>query len=112
MNILIWHVHGSWTTAFVQGPHRYLIPTLPERGPWGGGRPAAWEWPASAIEIGPQQLADEPIDLVVLQRPEEFELAARWTRRTPGRDVPAVYLEHNAPGRPGRQQPAPGGRPR
>ena len=97
MNILIWHVHGSWTTAFVQGPHRYLIPTLPERGPWGGGRPAAWEWPASAIETGPQQLADEPIDLVVLQRPGEFELAARWTRRTPGRDVPAVYLEHNAP---------------
>ena len=45
MNVLIWHVHGSWTTAFVQGPHRYLLPTLPERGPWGGGRPAAWDWP-------------------------------------------------------------------
>ena len=26
MNILIWHVHGAWTTAFVQGKHRYLIP--------------------------------------------------------------------------------------
>jgi hypothetical protein len=22
VNILIWHVHGSWTTAFVQGLHR------------------------------------------------------------------------------------------
>jgi hypothetical protein len=33
----------------------------------------------------------------VLQRPEEAELAARWLGRTPGRDVPAVYLEHNAP---------------
>lgn len=97
MNILIWHVHGSWTTAFVHGPHRYLIPTLPERGQWGGGRPAAWDWPASAVETAPEQLADEPVDVVVLQRPEELELARRWLRRTPGRDVPAVYLEHNAP---------------
>lgn len=97
MNILVWHVHGSWTTAFVQGAHRYLLPTLPERGPWGGGRPAAWDWPAAAVEVSPEQLVDEPVDVVVLQRPEEVELAARWLGRTPGRDVPAVFLEHNAP---------------
>ncbi len=97
MNILVWHVHGSWTTAFVQGVHRYLIPTLPERGPWGGGRPAAWDWPASAVEVSPTELAGTDVDVVVLQRPEEFELAQRWLHRTPGRDVPAVYVEHNTP---------------
>ena len=32
MNILLWHVHGSWTTSFVQGKHRYLIPVNAERG--------------------------------------------------------------------------------
>jgi hypothetical protein len=108
MNILLWHVHGSWTTAFVQGRHRYLLPTLPERGPWGGGRPAAWDWPATAVEISPEQLADEPVDVLVLQRPEELELAARWLRRRPGRDVPTVYLEHNAPTGPaaGSRHPA------
>lgn len=97
MNVLIWHVHGSWTTAFVQGTHRYLLPTLPERGPWGGGRPAAWDWPASAVEVSPAELADAPVDAVVLQRPEEADLAAEWLGRVPGRDLPAVYLEHNAP---------------
>jgi Glycosyl transferases group 1 len=97
VNVLIWHVHGSWTTAFVQGPHRYLLPTLPERGPWGGGRPAAWDWPASAEEIDPERLAEEPVDVVVLQRPEEWDLAERWLRRRPGRDVPVVFVEHNAP---------------
>src|ERR687889_656081 len=97
VNVLVWHVHGSWTTAFVQGPHRYLLPTLPERGPWGGGRPAAWDWPASAVEVGPAELAGADVDVVVLQRPEELELAERWLRRRPGRDVPAVFLEHNAP---------------
>jgi hypothetical protein len=97
VNILVWHVHGSWTTAFVQGPHHYLLPTLPERGPFGGGRPAAWDWPPSAIETSPGELADADVDAVVLQRPEEFELAQRWLGRTPGRDLPAVYLEHNTP---------------
>jgi hypothetical protein len=97
VNILIWHVHGSWTTAFVQGPHRYLLPTLPEGGAWGGGRPAAWDWPASAVEVPVDELADTPVDVVVLQRPEEAELATRWLGRVPGRDVPAIYLEHNAP---------------
>src|SRR5262249_61183606 len=40
-----------------------------------------------------------PIDVVILQRPEELHgLAECWLGgRRPGRDVPAVYLEHNAP---------------
>ena len=97
MNVLVWHVHGSWTTAFVEGRHHYLVPTLPERGPWGGGRPAAWDWPATAVEISPDELADADVDVVVLQRPEEVELAERWLGRRPGRDVAAVFLEHNAP---------------
>jgi Glycosyl transferases group 1 len=97
VKILVWHVHGSWATAFVQGRHRYLLPTLPERGPWGGGRPAAWDWPASAVEVSPAELGDAEVDVVVLQRPEEWELAERWLGRRPGRDVPAVYVEHNAP---------------
>jgi hypothetical protein len=97
VNVLVWHVHGSWSTSFVQGRHRYLVPTLPERGPWGGGRPAAWDWPASAVEISPAELADADVDVVVLQRPEEIELAERWLGRRPGRDVAAVFLEHNAP---------------
>ena len=99
LRILHWHVHGSWTTAFVQGRHTYLLPVLPERGPWGGGRPAAWDWPASAVETGPEELRDTAadIDVVVLQRPEEIELCTRWTGRRPGVDVPAVWVEHNTP---------------
>lgn len=98
MNILLWHVHGSWTTAFVQGPHTYLVPVLPGRGPDGLGRAETFPWPASVREVPPEQLRETPVDLVVLQRPHEAELAQRWLGgRRPGRDVPAVYLEHNAP---------------
>ena len=99
MNVFIWHVHGSWTTAFVQGAHRYLVPVLPDRGPDGRGRARTWEWPASVAEVTPAEAAAAGVDVVVLQRPEELNgLAEAWLGgRRPGRDIPAVYVEHNAP---------------
>ncbi|MET9696787.1 glycosyltransferase [Streptomyces sp. NPDC006529] len=97
MNILLWHVHGSWTTAFVQGPHSYLVPVTPDRGPDGLGRARTFDWPDAVREVAPDELRRTPVDLVVLQRPHEWELAERWLGRRLGRDVPVVYLEHNAP---------------
>ena len=99
MRVLLWHVHGSWTTAFVQGRHEYLIPVTADRGPDGLGRARTWSWPASAVEITRQEAAEAEVDMVVLQRPHELEgLAAEWLGgRRPGREVAAVYLEHNAP---------------
>lgn len=97
MNILVWHVHGSWLTSFVQGPHTYLLPVTPDRGPDGLGRARTWNWPASVLERTPGELRASDIDLVVLQRPHEWELAHAWTGRRPGTDVPAVYVEHNSP---------------
>ena len=98
MRILVWHVHGSWTTAFVQGPHEYLVPVLPDRGPDGRGRARTWEWPASVRELGPDALRQSEPDLAVLQRPHELDLVEQWTGRRPGHQLPAVYLEHNTPG--------------
>ena len=97
MRVLLWHVHGSWTTAFVAGNHEYLIPVLPDRGPDGLGRARTWDWPAAAREVTPAQLRDEQIDVVVLQRMRDLDLVREWLGREPGRDLPAVFLEHNAP---------------
>ena len=99
MRVLLWHVHGAWTTSFVHGPHTYLVPVLPGRGPDGRGRARTYEWPANAVEVTPAETATTPVDVVVLQRPEELGgLAERWLGgRRPGRDLPAVYVEHNAP---------------
>lgn len=98
MKVLIWHVHGSWTTSFVQGSHDYLMPVLPGRGPDGRGRAQTWDWPASVAEVSPAQLRDEQVDVVIYQRPSDLVLAEEWLGgRKPGRDFAAVYLEHNAP---------------
>jgi hypothetical protein len=98
MRILLWHVHGGWMDGFVQGRHTYLLPTDPSRGPWGlgrGGRP----WPPSSIEVDTGALSNEEIDIVVLQRPDELGAVERLTGRRPGRDLAAVFLEHNTPKR-------------
>jgi glycosyltransferase involved in cell wall biosynthesis len=99
VRILLWHVHGAWTTAFVNGAHEYLVPVLPDRGPDGRGRARTYVWPEAAVEVTPEEAAATEVDVVVLQRPHELEgLAERWLGgRRPGRDVPAVYVEHNAP---------------
>ena len=98
MRIFLWHVHGSWTTALVQGTHEYLFPVVPGRGPDGRGRARTWDWPESAVEVTPDEAAGAEVDVVLLQRPEELELCERWLGgRRPGFDVPAVYVEHNAP---------------
>jgi hypothetical protein len=95
VRILLWHVHGSWTTAFVQGCHEYLLPLVPDRGPDGRGRARTWEWPQSAIEVTREEARDARVDAVILQRPVELERSARaWLG---DRRVPTIYVEHNAP---------------
>lgn len=94
-NVLLWHVHGSWTESFVQGMHHYLLPVNSGRDADGRGL-CGRRWPRAG-EVDIHQLAHAPIDIAVLQRPEELELMTTWTGRRPGIDVPAVYVEHNAP---------------
>ncbi len=98
MNIFLWHVHGAWTTAFVHGDHDYFVPVTPDRGPDGRGRAQTYAWPDRVREVSPTQARDLDVDVILLQRPVELHaLAAQWLGRVPGRDLPAVYVEHNAP---------------
>jgi glycosyltransferase involved in cell wall biosynthesis len=89
----------------VQGPHHYLVPVLPGRGPDGMGRARTWDWPPSVEEITPEDAPDAAVDVMILQRPHEVDLAARWLRRRPGVDVPVIYLEHNTPPDPTGEAP-------
>ncbi len=95
MRVLHWHVHGAWSTAFVQGPHDYLVPVVPGRGPDGRGRARTYDWPdvgarghagAAGRRAGRRGRAAAPA------RPG----AGRRAGSAAGR-VPAVYVEHDCP---------------
>lgn len=77
-------------SAFVSGRHRYLLPVLPESG-HGGRRP---HWPASVVEVTPDDRRLDDVDVIVHQRTDELTLVKRWIGQ---RRVPAVFVEHNTP---------------
>jgi hypothetical protein len=99
VRVLLWHVHGSYTTALVRGGHDYFVPRLPDRGPDGRGRALTWDWPSNVVEVTPGEAAELDLDAVIMQRPKELHgLCEMWLGgRRPGRDLVAIYLEHNAP---------------
>jgi glycosyltransferase involved in cell wall biosynthesis len=90
VRILLWHVHGAWTTSFVQGRHEYVVPVVPGRGPDGVGIAQTYDWPDSVTELPLESLREETFDAVIYQRPHELELL-------PPGDAAAFYVEHNAP---------------
>jgi len=79
VRILLWHVHGSWTTAFVQGGHEYVVPVTPDRGADGLGRARTWTWPTNVVELPPQDLPDlDPARAVTDVVDAAQRLVARW----------------------------------
>jgi len=90
MRILLWHVHGSWTHAFVQGGHDYLVPGPPD-GLGLAGRP----WRAKEVRLS--ELDSESVDVAVVQRVEELSQVPAG--------IPVVYLEHNTPRAPAEEHP-------
>ncbi len=90
MRILLWHVHGAWTTAFVQGPHEYVVPVTPDRGPDGVGIARTYAWPDTVTEVPLEDLDEHEFDAIIYQRPHELELR-------PPRGERLIYVEHNAP---------------
>ena len=99
MRVLLWHVHGSWTTAFVQGRHTYLVPLSARPRP-GRPRPGTDVGLAGVRRRGARSPAPRRADR--RRRPAaaaEEGSTAKLAGRTPGADLPAVYVEHNAPRR-------------
>ncbi|MCV7198673.1 hypothetical protein H7J74_19635 [Mycobacterium angelicum] len=108
-NVLVWHVHGSWTQALVAGRHRYLIPVAADHGADGLGL-AGRSWP-NAREVALEDLRHCDIDVVVLQRPREAALlgpvcgspggsgSSRGVRRAQ-RAAPACRAQPPSAGRP------------
>jgi hypothetical protein len=78
--------------AFIRGDHSYVVPTESPRESWGFG-PGGVAWPSNVTEIAVSSIGAADVDVIVLQRLEELELAAPLLRA----GVPAVFVEHNAP---------------
>jgi hypothetical protein len=91
VRILVWNDHGGWLDAFIRGRHSYLLPVATD------ADKERDRWPANVEEVTPGELRERDIDVVVLQRLEEFAQVQQLLDRKAGTGIPAIFVEHNTP---------------
>ncbi|MGQ9681935.1 MAG: glycosyltransferase [Anaerolineae bacterium] len=97
LNILTWHVHGSYLNNLVQVPHNWYLPTKPGRPPGYGGKGATFQWPDWVHEVPAEEVRNLKLDVVLYQSlpnyaEDQFQILTPEQRR-----LPRIYLEHNVP---------------
>ncbi len=96
LNVLTWHVHGSYMQSLAAVPVRWVLP-YEEGRPGYGGRSAGFRWSSNVVEVPVHELPSCSFDAVVYQHLDHYQRdrAALLTSRQ--RESPAVYIEHDPP---------------
>jgi hypothetical protein len=94
LNILIWHIHGSYLDAITSIPHNWYLPIKDGPGGYGGRR---WSSPDYVREVPWDRVRDLDLDLIIFQSPRNWEEDQYEILTEEQRRLPRVYLEHNTP---------------
>ena len=97
LNVLVWQIHGSYLNTLVQAPHRFYLPTKPDKSEGYGGRGPTYLWPPDTVDVPAKEVRALDLDLVVYQTPKNFFEDALEVLSSEQRALPAIYLEHNTP---------------
>ncbi len=97
LNILVWHVHGSYLNSLARLDHTLYLPVRAGRPEGYGGRGATFDLPDNAIEVPADRVADLDLYLVIYQTPRNLEQDGPELLAGRERDLPTIYLEHNTP---------------
>jgi len=97
LNILTWHIHGSYLNTLARIDHNWYLPIKPGRPEGYGGRGPTFNLPDYVYEVPAELVRDLKLDLVIYQSPknyleDQFELLTDEQR-----SLPKIYLEHNTP---------------
>jgi Glycosyl transferases group 1 len=96
LDVLTWHVHGSYLLSLSRAPVRWILPV--DHGRFGySGRTAGFPWPENVVEIPVTELRDRRFDVVVYQHREHYERDRETVLTTTQRHAPAVFVEHDPP---------------
>lgn len=97
LNILIWHIHGSYLNTLARIEANWYLPVKPGKPEGYGGRGPTFDLPDYVREVPAAQVRDLKLDLIIYQTPknyaeDQFEILSEEQRR-----LPKIYLEHNTP---------------
>jgi len=97
LNILIWHIHGSYLNTLARLEHNWYLPVKPARNEGYGGRGPTFDLPDYVREVPAEEVRNLNLDLIIFQSPKNYE-EDQYEILTPAqRTLPKIYLEHNTP---------------
>ncbi|HEU5433260.1 MAG TPA: glycosyltransferase [Thermomicrobiales bacterium] len=97
LNILIWHIHGSYLNALARIEHDWWLPVKPGKPEGYGGRGPTFDLPDWMREVPAERVRDLELDLVIHQTPKNLEIDGPEILSDRQRALPRIYLEHNTP---------------
>lgn len=97
LNILIWHIHGSYLNTLARIEHNWYLPVKPGRPEGYGGRGPTFDLPDYVGEVAAEDVKRLPLDLIIYQTPKNYYEDAEEILTPEQRRLPRIYLEHNTP---------------
>src|SRR5215210_4213819 len=94
LNILIWHIHGSYLNALGALDHNWYLPVMPDGT---GRRGPAFVGHERMIEVPAAEVRGLDLDLIIFQSPKNYEEDQFAILSEEQRRLPKIYLEHNTP---------------
>jgi hypothetical protein len=98
LDVLTWHVHGSYLLSLSRTPVRWFLPVDTGR-PGYGGRTPGFPWPENVVEIPVSEVRSRRFDVVVYQHHDHYEQDRIELLSPAQRDRPAIFIEHDPPRR-------------
>lgn len=97
LNILIWHIHGSYLNSLARIEHNWYLPVKAGRPEGYGGRGPTFDLPEYVRETPAERVRELPLDLIIYQTPKNYFEDAEEILSAEQRRLPGIYLEHNTP---------------
>jgi hypothetical protein len=97
LNILIWHIHGSYLNTLARIEHNWYLPVKPGKPEGYGGRGPTFDLPPYVREVPAEEVRRLRLDLIIYQTPKNLTEDAEEILSPEQRRLPSIYLEHNTP---------------
>ncbi|MFM8322528.1 MAG: glycosyltransferase [Chloroflexota bacterium] len=101
MNLLTWHIHGSYLYYLSHANHTFYLPVKPGRPEGYGGRSGSFPWPANVIDVPAEEVSRLDLDAVIFQSARNYQEDQHEILSPEQRALPRLYIEHDPP----RQHP-------
>lgn len=97
LNVLTWHIHGSYLYYLVQAPHEFYLPVRAGRPEGYAGRTESYPWPENVHEVPVEAIQDLELDCILFQSRRNYLEDQYEILSAQQKELPRIYLEHDPP---------------